>query len=414
MNSSSLRKAFAVCLVLLFSFLAPAPGWSQEESGAAGAAKWGKLSLKGRAYYLNRDFERQGLQETLALGLWAVYESPEWRGLSVGLGGYTSQPFLIDDPAHDGGGLLAGGQTGFSVLGQAYLQGRLGGSALRLGRQILETPLINSYDVKMVPVTLEGAAFTNKSLPELDVTAAYLTGIKPWTDTTFQAMSQAAGFAGSEEPVSLAGAVWRPAKGYSIQFWNYFCHQFMNMIYFEADATWSLDKEWSLTASLQSIDQRDVGRALGGAFNTGQWGLKLDLGWRGWILSAAYTSARPDHDIENPWGSYPGWTSIMEEDNDRAGEDTWLAALTYDFSKVGIKGLSAYTMHTFSRTPDSGPHASPDQTEHDLTVDYYFQGSLKNLWLRVRGAYVDQDEAVGGEDFSDFRIIINYDFTLGG
>ena len=406
------QRALAFCLAAALSLLAPAPGFGQEARDKAGLAKWGKLSLKGRAYYLRRDFEKTGLQEALALGLWALYESPEWRGLSLGLGGYTSQPFLIDDPARGGTGLLADGQSGFSVLGQAWLQGRMGSNALKLGRHILETPLINSYDVKMVPVTVEGAAFSNHGLKELDITAAHLLGIKPWTDTTFQSLSQAAGLSGSEEPVSLAGAVWRPAKGYSLQFWNYFCHQFVNMVYFQADAAWPLGKGWSVTASAQAIDQRDVGRALAGAVNANQWGLQLGLAWRGWLFTAAYTGTGPDHDIVNPWGSYPGWTSIMEEDNDRAGEDTWLAGLSYDFSHAGIKGLSANTLHTFSRTPDSGPHASPDQTEHDLTVDYHLQGSLKHLWLRVRGAYVDQDEALGGEDFSDFRIIINYDFSL--
>jgi hypothetical protein len=409
-----LPKVFTVCLAIALSLSAPVWSWSQEGPAVSDEAKWGKLSLKGRAYFLSRDFENSGLQEALALGLWAIYESPECSGLSFGLGGYTSQPFLVDNPDHDGTGLLAQGQSGISVLGQAWLQGRLGSNALKLGRQILETPLINSYDVRMVPVALEGAAFTNHGLAELNVTAAHLTGIKPWTDTTFQSMSQAAGLSGSEEPVSLAGAVWRPAEGYSVQFWNYFCHQFVNMIYFQADATWPVGEGWSITAAAQAIDQRDVGRALGGAINANQWGLKLDLAGRGWVFHAAYTGAGPDHDIVNPWGSYPGWTSIMEEDNDRAGENSWLAGLTYDFSHAGIIGLSAYTMHTFSLTPDSGPHASPDQTEHDLTVDYLFQGSLKHLWLRVRGAYVDQDEDLGGEDYSDFRIIINYDFDLVG
>jgi hypothetical protein len=407
-----LQKALAFCFVIALSLLVPAPGWGRDAQNQAGEAQWGKMSLKGRAYYFNRDFEKSALQEALALGIWAVYESPEWRGLSVGLGGYTSQPFLIDNPAHGGTGLLADGQTGFSVLGQAWLRGRVGSNALKLGRQVLETPFINSYDVRMIPVTVEGAAFSNHSLKKLEITAAHLIGIKPWTDTTFQAMSQAAGFAGTEEPVSLAGAMWQPAKGYTVQFWNYFCHQFMNTIYFQADATWPLGSEWSIMASAQAMDQRDVGRALDGAFNANQWGLQLNLGWRGLAFTAAYTGAGPDHDIVNPWGSYPGWTSIMEEDNDRAGEDTWLAGLSYDFSHVGIKGLSVNTLHTFSRTPDSGPHASPDQTEHDLNLECHFQGSLKHLWLRVRAAYVDQDEALGGEDFSDFRIIINYDISL--
>lgn len=410
----AIRFGILITFLAGFALLAPASAWSQEQDPARPPDGWGRLDLKGRAYFLHRDFARSGLQKSLALGLWATYQSPEWRGLSLGLAGYTSQPFLIDDPAHDGGGLLAGGQTGFSVLGQAWLQGRLGKTSLKLGRQILETPLINSYDVKMVPVTLEGAVLSDASFQGLQLTAGHLTGIKPWIDTTFQAMSQAAGLAGSEEPVSLAGAVWRPRSNLTLQAWEYFCHQFMSMFYAQADLAWPLGKDLSLTASGQVIDERDAGRALAGSFNAGQWGLKLDLGWQGWIFTGAYTSARPDHDIVNPWGSYPGWTSIMEEDSDRAGEDSWLAAVTYDFSRVGIKGLSAYTMHTFSRTPDSGPHASPDQTEHDLTVDYRFQGRLQGVWLRLRAAHVDQDEALGGEDFTDYRLILNYDFSLGG
>ncbi len=410
-------RALLVLTAWLLSFLlplSPALGGGQGEQAApAGRAGWGHLELKVRAYYLHRDFERAGLQESLALGAWAVYTSPEWHGLSFGLGGYTSQPFLVDDPRHDGGGLLAAGQSGYSVLGQAWLQARLGDTSLRLGRLELDSPFINPFDVKMVPVTFEGALLTDHSLPGLRLTAAHLIGIKPWTDTTFQPFSRAAGV-GGEEPVSLVGGVWRPAKGYTLQLWDYFCHQFMNVAFFQADASFSLSRETTLLASAQAIDQRDVGRALGGTFNAGQWGLQAKLLWRGWGFTAAFTSTRPDHDIVNPWGSYPVYTSIMEEDNDRAGEDTWLAGLSYDFAWLGAKGLSAYTLHTFSRTPDSGTHASPDQTEHDLTVDYRFAGALEGLWLRVRGAYVDQDESLGGEDFSDFRIIINYDFSLGG
>jgi hypothetical protein len=61
---------------------------------------------------------------------------------------------------------------------------------------------------------------------------------------------------------------------------------------------------------------------------------------------------------------------------------------------------------------DSGPKASPNQTEYDLTADYRFkEGPTRNLRMRVRAALIDQDEAAGGDDFLDFRVIVNWDFA---
>jgi hypothetical protein len=64
-------------------------------------------------------------------------------------------------------------------------------------------------------------------------------------------------------------------------------------------------------------------------------------------------------------------------------------------------------------TPDAGPIATPDETEYDLTVDYKIkEGSARNLWIRLRAAFIDQDDEVGGDDFLDLRLIVNWDFGL--
>jgi hypothetical protein len=64
-------------------------------------------------------------------------------------------------------------------------------------------------------------------------------------------------------------------------------------------------------------------------------------------------------------------------------------------------------------TPDTGPTASPDETEYDLTVDYRVkEGAAKNLWVRLRLGYLDQKEATGGDDVLDVRLIVNWDFNL--
>ena len=381
---------------------------------AAGAAdtSYGSLSAQFRAYFLHRSFEHSGTQQSLAVGGWLSYASPPWHGLGFGLTGYTSQPLGYQDPDQDGAELLADGQEGFSVLGEAWLGWAGQGLSLKAGRQILETPMINSYDVRMIPVTLEAVSLQYKAPGGLTLTAAHLTGVKSVTDTVFQPMSRAAGV-GGEEPVTLAGADWRPSPAWRVQLWEYYCHEFMNMVFAQADYTIAPAPGWDLTLSALGLHQHDLGDSLGGEFHTGQAGVQAVAGYRSWTFTLGGTLVSLDHDIVNPWGAYPGFTSIMEEDRNRAGEAAVVLGLGYDFARLGLAGLSAYTMHTYGATPNSGENASPDETEHDLTIDYRFQdGALKGLWIRVRGAVVNADEDLGGEDFTDFRVIVNFPLQI--
>ena len=90
-----------------------------------------------------------------------------------------------------------------------------------------------------------------------------------------------------------------------------------------------------------------------------------------------------------------------------------MVGISHDFKRVGVGDLSMFANIVHGDTPDTGPNASPDETEYDLTFDYKIkEGWAKKLWIRVRAAYIDQEEATGGDDFFDFRIILNYDFNI--
>jgi len=40
------------------------------------------------------------------------------------------------------------------------------------------------------------------------------------------------------------------------------------------------------------------------------------------------------------------------------------------------------------------------------------EGWTDTLWFRVRATFIDEDERTGGDDYFDFRIIVNYSFDL--
>lgn len=101
-----------------------------------------KLKAHVRSYYV--DTRRDGAPDSAA---WALgntifdYESGLWKGrLQTGAVLYTSQPLYAPDDKADTL-LLAQGQKGFTVLGQAYLNIRaLKDTYVRMGRLALDTP----------------------------------------------------------------------------------------------------------------------------------------------------------------------------------------------------------------------------------------------------------------------------------
>lgn len=200
----------------------------------------------------------------------------------------------------------------------------------------------------MVPNTFEAVAIGNASREGFAYVAGYVDKIKRKSDDAFVAMSEAAGVANGSDGVLMAGARYVFADGTEIA------------------------GERSLKAALQYTDQRSVGTDLIGAFETD-------------LLSAKVECS--------------------------AGEDAWMIGGNYDFQRLGHGELSMFANMVNGATPDSGPSASADEIEYDLTVDYRIrEGPAKNLWLRLRAAFVDQDETEGGDDILDFRLIVNWDF----
>ena len=95
----------------------------------------------------------------------------------VHLAGYTSQP-IFAPPDQDGTKLFAPGQNSIAVLGQVYGRVQIGDQEIRAGRQLVDTPLINPQDVRMVPNTFEGTTLV--SLPDKDRNYDYSLGYL-WT-----------------------------------------------------------------------------------------------------------------------------------------------------------------------------------------------------------------------------------------
>ena len=168
--------------------------------------------------------------------------------------------------------------------------------------------------------------------------------------------------------------------------------------------------------SAQFTGQRSVGGDLlkGYSFETNQFGMKAEMSYGGGILALAYTRDSKGADLQNPWSGHPGYTSVQVQSFNRAGENAFMARVSYDFARLGLEGIAAYALfvHGWGRIDPSTKDPVANENEFDADIQWRPQWkSLKGLWFRVRYANVHQYEGPKNT-INDFRVIVNYDLPL--
>lgn len=407
------KKYSTVIIAIAFLFCVNDVSFAENEREATSFKDFlqrDAMSGQFRTFFMRRHFDTPQTQESMAIGGHLKYETPYWHNAGFGVAVYTAQPFIFNDSDRDGAGVLAPHQKGYTVLGEAFLKYKLGKTSAVLYRQVINTPFINASDFRMTPQTFEAYTLESKDIKNLTLTVSHVTKMKGWDKSKFIDMSEAAGISGTHKPVTMFGALFSPSENYKFQLWEYYCYDFMNIVYFQADVTRKIKDDAALLLSFQALDQQNIGEALAGEFHTGMAGVKTGLGFYGAEVNIGYTITNTNHDIINPWTSYPGYTSILDEDSDLAGERAWLLELIYDFGRIGIKGLSASLEHTESYIPHLGSFSKTNQKETDLNLEYHFSGKLKCLWMKFRCGFVENSLSTFGEDYRDYRFMVNYDF----
>ena len=373
-----------------------------------------KIDVNLRTYYFYRDNFDNGKNQAWAIGGSIGYKSGyAFDRFALGAALYTSQP-LYAPKDRDGTLLLTPGQEGYTVLGQAYAEIKVVDDVLiNLYRQEYNSPYINKDDSRMTPNTFEGYSITGRrggkdGAPQLVWGGGYVTKIKERNSDEFVWMSQAAG-ADVKRGVFMGGARYAQ-KGFSIGAIDYYSEDIINIFYTEGKYTLPLKGPFGLLFSGQFTHQQSTGDDLltGSSFSTNQLGVKGDASYGGGLLTLAYTQTAKGADIQNPWGVYPGYTKVQVEEFNRAGEKAFMVKAGYDFSRIGLQGVTAYALwvHGWDRV---NPY---NEDEYDFDLQWYpKRDALKGLWFRARYAYVKQR---GGGDpaINDFRIIVNYDFSL--
>ena len=378
------------------------------------------LKIHFRSYYLNRENPNGSENEAWAFGGWVSYRSG-WLFDTFGVGAtfYGSAPLYAPDD-RDGTTLLKPGQEGYYVLGEAYAALRYMDYALVKGyRQEVTQGYINKEDNRMTPNTFEGVTLGGKVGP-VEYLGGYLWKMKARNSVDFLFMSEQAGAADSEDGVAMGGVKFTPIPGLVLDLSEQYGINTFNTVFLQADYTHPLSKELKLIFGGQFTDQRAVGDKLLTNASTQDWdtynvSMKAGVAYQDLTVTVGGSITGDGNTIQAPWGSFPGYLSLIQEDFQRANEKAVLVGAAYDFSKIITPGLAAFVniAHGWDAIDPKTRAKAPDQTEYDLTVDYrpdwLRPAFLQGMWLRVRGVILDQENASLGYQV---RIILNWERDL--
>jgi hypothetical protein len=380
-----------------------------------------QLDLKPRTYYFyNSDHVNDTKSEAWALGGALSYRSG-WFLDRFALGSvlYTSQRLYGPDD-RDGTDLLKPGQHGYTVVGQIYGRVKLfQDNFFNIYRYEYDTPYLNKDDSRMTPNTFEGytltGAFGGKDgALGLRYGGGYITKIKEQNSDHFTWMSQVAG-AEVKRGVTFGGALFSYGR-FSIGGIDYYSDDIINIGYAEAKYTLPVTDRLGVLLATQYTDQRSVGSDLltGSSFDTHQWGVKTGISYEGAILTLGYTENANGANLQNPWSSYPGYTSAQVSDFKNAGQSAFSTQLSLDFKSLGLEGVTAYGLfvHGWGSVNPITRDSVPDENEFDVDVQWRPRWSfLKGLSFRTRYAVVHQYETPK-KYIHELRLILNYDFPL--
>lgn len=362
-----------------------------------------QFKLTSRSYYRHREVGK-ATSEAFATGGSFGLKTGYWQDIaSVGLTAFTSQKLYGPDD-RDGTGLLKPGQSSYTLLGEAYLELKFEPTKLALGYQQLDLPYINGHDIRMTPHTFEAYTALHDVNERLRIGIGYVNKIRTRTSYDYQYMSEQAGAAGTSDGVYAIGMRYKIEDRFNLGWVDLYNPDTFNTFYIESSITHKPKHDIAVKTSVQFTDQVSVGDELIGEVHTQHYGIKCASTYSNLTAAAIFTYTDTDHDVLRPWGGSPSYNSIMIGDFDRAGERSYGASLSYDFTAPYLKDFSTSLRWVYG---DISKGDSPDQRELNLNLDYR-PDTLENLWVRVR---YGSNETLGDsflEEIRDFRIIINY------
>lgn len=301
-----------------------------------------------------------------------------------------------------------------NTLSEAYVQGTYGKTTAKVGEQFLDTPLATSLEgARIFQSSFKAGVLTNTDIPDTTLIAAYVNGMLTRTSSVYYSASPSSvpgsvgatnnaqasinlGYqgmdtvafgnaanavsGGANNPVWAVAAINKSLPGLTAQAWFYQATNVLNAWWFQGDYKYNINKDASLFAGAQFLNEGGTGTTQNtfknsgavvnaycnggrsGTTNTCSSGIssnyfafKVGGSYENLTLSAAYSntsykdSAAMDGSLIMPWGGNQTklYTSTMLGNATAGGTQAtkWMAEYKFDGLLQGLYASAAYAIY---------------------------------------------------------------------
>jgi len=431
--------------------------------------------LRSNNFYFDWDEEVEGKQKdhyTMGIGGSLRYKSAYLNANSWGSLGFTVALYHTQSPLHMnddntpyykvGKGVVSRykvmteGSHSLTSLAEVYLEYQHEKSSLKMGRQIFESHMTKSNDIKMIPNTFEGLTFQRQDFQSHKVKMAYLWKQKlrdhgdfhhlfayddgdglydSWRENDDTAMHQGITLSKlQEEGIDDRLILFEidNAKKSDLRYMlNYsivpelFASSTMDIAYK------FVSNELRITPALRYMHQFDYGAgAIGGAnlkrnniaytnpnsVEADLYGVRVDVAKDRWRMRMGMSHVADKADIISPWRAFPtnGFGYTLLQYNWYSNTTSYLLQGDYDFKEQNLQAQMRVGVQDFDDNK-AGVQADSNVLQFDFSKQ--FEG-LPNFYAKLRMVFVKGDDTITALDgtkkpnpsYNDLRIELNYLF----
>ncbi len=352
-----------------------------------------------------------------ALGGHFHLDTKRWNGLEVGLSAYTVLNLGINqNPLHVNPDFFNDRGKSFIILSEAYLDGKWGGTEIKLGRQILDTPHADSDDIRMIPNYFEAYTFTNTDIDNLALMAGFIRTMGGWENgvdaSRFVRIYETLGSDEATDGVYYASAVYEGIDNLTLSLWYYNFKDIADIVYAEAGYSYTFSDNFQVVFGVQYDSARESGAAFCDMQDSDTFGVSFELVFEqiGIHILGAYNEDNGASGATGfSLGGGPFFTSMEDQTLDAVGAPgkAWMLGGGYHFSTIGIDGLDAGIAYGHFEA-DNASHYESHET--DAVIEYSY-----NDTLTLTAAFSDvvfeagkDDDGKRLQDFRQFRFVMNY------
>ena len=369
----------------------------------------GKVSGNIRSIYSKYSNDNDINTYATALGGGLKYELAQYYGFNAAAGFTTSHDIAFasgDKKKGERNDELSSGGGSYTTLSEAYINYEFKGLNLRAGRQIIDTPLADSDDIRMLPNSFEAYTATY-DISDFSLMAGYLNNWQGtdaglddgWVDTGIDGTN----FGGISYANDLVDA---SAWYYNIN-GEAGDETANNAIYVDAVGHWNLNKNLFLHAGVQYLHESEQDNS---GVEANIYGVLAELVVSDLGITIAYNKSTKQAGKASFSGFGGGTlftsmdTMIIDEITADRDAKAIVAGLSYAISDFNL----LYAYGDFDGDADSGG-VKTHIVEQNIGVDY---APDDNFTVGAILVIDDNKEDSTSTDFNDknFRVLVSYNF----